>query len=104
MNTKRVLVAVVLVLAMAMGMWAAAPKTYQVTGPILEVKDDYIVVQKDSEKWQIARTPDTKITGDLKVGAKVTIQYFMTATAVGVKDAAAPAKAPSKATGGKTKG
>ncbi len=65
---------------------AAAPKTYQVTGPVLEVRDDVIVVQKGKEKWEIARAADTKVKGDLKVGAKVTIEYRMTATAVEVKE------------------
>ena len=35
--------------------------------------------------WEIARDASTKITGDLKVGSKVTIEYRMTATAVDVK-------------------
>ena len=64
---------------------AEAIKSYQVTGPVLEVTDSSITVAKDKEKWQIARDKDTKITGDLKVGAKVTIQYRMAATAVEVK-------------------
>ena len=73
---------------------AAPPKTYQVTGPVLEVKDDLIVVQKGKEKWEIARAADTKVKGELKVGAKVTIEYRMTATAVEAKeDAKADAKA-----------
>ena len=55
------------------------------TGPVLEVSDSKIVVQKGNEKWEIARTPDTKITGDLKVGSKVTIEYSMTAKSVDVK-------------------
>ena len=65
---------------------AAAPKSYQVTGPVLDVKDDLIVVQKGSEKWEIARDKDTKITGDLKVGSKVTIQYQMKAKSIEVKE------------------
>jgi len=65
---------------------AAGPKTYQVTGPVLEVRDDVIVVQKGKEKWEIARAADTKVKGDLKVGAKVTIEYRMTATTVETKD------------------
>jgi hypothetical protein len=65
---------------------AAGPKTYQVTGPILELRDDVIVVQKGKEKWEIARAADTKIKGELKVGAKVTIDYRMTAAAVEVKE------------------
>lgn len=64
---------------------AAAPKTYQVTGPVLEIKDDMIIVQKGKEKWEIARTSDTKIKGELKVGAKVTIEYRMTAATAEVK-------------------
>lgn len=67
----------------------AAPKTYQVTGPVLEVKDDMIVVQKGNEKWQIAKDKDTKITGDPKVGSKVTIMYSMKAASIEAKDAAA---------------
>ena len=64
----------------------AGTTAYQVTGPVLEVKDDSITVQKGKEKWEIARDKDTKITGDLKVGAKVTIHYTMKATSVEVKE------------------
>ena len=60
---------------------------YQVTGPVLEVTDSKIVVEKDKEKWEIARDKDTKVSGDLKKGSRVTIQYRMTATSVDVKDA-----------------
>lgn len=67
--------------------FAAAPKTYQVTGPVLAVSSDLIVVQKGTDKWEIARDAGTKVNGDLKVGAKVTIQYRMIATSVEVKPA-----------------
>lgn len=73
--------------------FAAAVKTYQVTGPVLEVTDDMIAVQKGKDRWELARTPDTKVTGDLKVGSKVTIEYKMNATKVEVKEAT---KAPAK--------
>jgi len=63
----------------------AADKTYQVTGPVLEVTDSSVTVQKGKEKWQLARSKDTKVTGDLKVGAKVTIMYTMTATSIEAK-------------------
>jgi hypothetical protein len=63
----------------------AGTTNYQVTGPVLEVKDNSITVQKGKEKWEIARDKDTKITGDLKVGSKVTIHYTMKATSVEVK-------------------
>jgi hypothetical protein len=77
---------------------AESTKTYQVTGPVLEVTDSSVTVAKDKEKWQLARDKDTKITGELKVGAKVTIQYRMTAATVEVKgDAKAAGKAEAKA-------
>jgi len=60
-------------------------KTYQVTGPVLEMNDTMIAVQKGKERWEIARDSNTKVTGDLKVGAKVTITYTMSATDVEVK-------------------
>ena len=69
-----------------------APNQYQVTGPIVELTDVKIVVLKGKDKWEIARNADTKVTGELKVGAKVTIQYSMTAQTIEAKDDKAPAK------------
>lgn len=68
--------------------FAAVPaKTYQVTGPVLAVTADLITVQKGTDKWELARDASTKVTGDLKVGANVTIQYRMSATTIDVKPA-----------------
>ena len=64
---------------------AADAKSYQVTGPVIELTDKAITVQKGDEKWQITRDKGAKVTGDLKVGAKVTIEYRMIATSVEVK-------------------
>lgn len=75
----------------------AAGKTYQVTGPVLEVSDSMIAVQKGKDRWEIARDSNTKVTGDLKVGAKVTITYTMSATEVEVKaEKAAKSEAKKK--------
>jgi hypothetical protein len=63
----------------------AAAKKYQVTGKVLEVSDKLITVQKDDDKWEIERTAQTKVEGDLKVGAKVTISYHMVADSAEVK-------------------
>jgi len=68
---------------------AADAKTYQVTGPVLALTPTTITVQKGDDKWEIARTKDTKVTGELKVGAKVTIYYTMVAAEVEVKEAKA---------------
>jgi len=91
---RLVLLVAILVFAVSVA-YAASVKTYQVTGPVLELKDDMIVVQKGNDKWEIARDKDTKVTGDLKVGSKVTIQYTMTAKEIESKEAPkkeAPAK------------
>jgi hypothetical protein len=53
----------------------------------LEVTDSKIVVEKGKDKWEIERTAGTKVTGDLKVGEKVTIEYTMAADKVEVKEA-----------------
>jgi hypothetical protein len=77
---------------------AAGPKDYQVTGPVLDVNDDLILIQKDKEKWEIGRNKDTKVTGELKKGSKVTVHYKMFATSVESKDAPkAKAKTDDKA-------
>jgi len=74
----------------------AGPTQYQVTGPVLEVSDNVIVVQKGNEKWEIARDKATTIAGDLKVGAKVTVFYTMQASKVEVKEAPKTPAAPKK--------
>ena len=63
----------------------AGATTYQVTGPIMEVNDNMIVVMKGKERFEIDRDSSTKVNGDLKVGEKVTIMYTMTAKNVEVK-------------------
>jgi hypothetical protein len=84
---KKLLVSLVLILVLPTLAAAAAVKTYQVTGPVLEVTDATIVVQKGKDRWELARDKDTNITGDLKVGNKVTIEYRMIAAKVEVKEA-----------------
>ncbi|HTO54775.1 MAG TPA: hypothetical protein VMR50_15425 [Myxococcota bacterium] len=61
-------------------------KTYQVTGPVVSVTDDSIVVTKGKDNWTIAKDASTK-SADVKPGDKVVIHYKMTATDI------APAKA-----------
>lgn len=84
------------VLALAAAPAFAADKTYQVTGPVVSVTDTVIVVDKAGEKFEIARTKDTKVTGELKVGTKVTVKYTMTATTIEAKEDKAPAPAKKK--------
>ena len=76
--------------------FAAGVKTYQVTGPIVEMNDTMIVVMKGKDRWELSRDASTKATGDLKVGAKVTITYTMAATEVEAKADKAAEKAAAK--------
>lgn len=78
--------------------FTAPARAYQVTGPILELTDTKIVVQKEKEKWEIARTAATKVTGDLKVGSKVTIEYSMTASSIEAKPDKTPSALPAPPT------
>jgi len=73
-------------IALAAGSLLAAPavhaadmKTYQVTGPVVSVDADSIVVKKGKDNWTIAKDASTK-GADVKAGDKVTIHYKMTAT------------------------
>lgn len=68
-----------------------AEKAYQVTGQVIEVTNSKIIVDKNGEKFEMARKPDTKVKGKLEVGSKVTAHYSITATEVEVKSAP-PAK------------
>jgi hypothetical protein len=84
MKRFTVAVAVVAVL-MLIASAALAGKTYQFTGTVLEVKENVIVVDKNGEKFEMAKDVNTKVKGDLKVGAKVTVKYESRAAEIEVK-------------------
>jgi ribosomal 50S subunit-recycling heat shock protein len=91
-NTKSMKTSLSILASLALAVstsFAGSAKTYQVTGPVLEANDTMIAVQKGNERWEIARDASTKVTGDVKVGAKVTITYTMTAATVDVKESGA---------------
>ena len=93
---KKLFIAAALVLASTSAF--AGVKTYQVTGPVLELSDKSILVEKGKEKWEIARDANTKLPDSVKVGSKVTIYYSMTAAEVEDKSpkSAEPAKDEKK--------
>lgn len=62
------------------------PKTYQATGVVLSLANDLIVIKKGKKsQLEVIRNADTKVTGNLKQGATVIIQYKMIATTIEVK-------------------
>lgn len=82
--------------ALSSAAFAAEAKDYQVTGPILEVSSTMIAVQKGKDRWELARDANTKASGEMKVGDKVTVHYTMTATNIEVKAAKGAAKKEEK--------
>lgn len=94
---KRILIVLGILVLVVSFVYARAPKSdYQWTGTVLEADGDHLVVQKGDEKWEFAYDKDTKITGDLKVGAKVTVKYLMKATSIEVKGEPEKKAAPKK--------
>ena len=78
---------IILTLGVALGLattnlLAADAKSYQVTGPVVEVTDKTITVQKGDEKWELARSKSVKGPATIKVGDKVTVYYQMVATEI----------------------
>jgi hypothetical protein len=67
----------------------AAQEEYQMTGPVLEVTDSKIVLQKENVSREFTRDASTKVTGELKVGGKATVYYKMVAVSIEGKDAGA---------------
>ena len=76
---KRIFLAAIL-LGFSSLAYAKAADTYQVTGEVVSVDSDVIVVMKGKERFEINRDPADKT--DVKVGDKVTIKYKMTETSI----------------------
>ena len=92
MKTTRILAALA---AIAL---AATAQAYQVTGEVDDVTPTTLTVKatggkNKGEKFEMTRGADTKVSGDLKKGAKVTVEYTISAKSVEVK---ADAKAKKK--------
>ena len=70
--------------------FATSAFAYQVTGEVIDVTATTITVKaaggkNKGEKFEMTRGADTKVSGDLKKGAKVTVEYTITAKSVEVK-------------------
>jgi hypothetical protein len=84
MKTTRILA------ALAALTLAATAQAYQVTGEVEDVSPTSITVKatggkNKGEKFEMTRGADTKVSGDLKKGSKVTVEYAITAKSVEVK-------------------
>lgn len=87
----------ILTILTALAVAAAAPAlAYQVTGEVKDLSDTSITVVQEKgknkgEKFEMARDAGTKVTGELKKGGKVTVEYTLTAKSIEAK-AEKPAK------------
>ncbi len=78
-------IAVVVVALVLVASVAFAGKTYQFTGKVVDVTDTTIVVDKNGEKFEMSKDASTKVKGDVKKGAKVTVKYESKAVDIEVK-------------------
>ena len=63
--------------------FAAAGKTYQITGTVAAATGTTLIVEKGAEKYEFAIDPVTvKGSAELKVGSTVTVTYVMSATKI----------------------
>lgn len=104
MNPKIICLLAALSLALNGAAFAAGGKTYQVTGTVVEVTSSMIAVHKGTERMEFGIDPTTKLSGEVKVGDKITITYAMSAMKVEgspvstTKTATEPQGSPSPAT------
>jgi hypothetical protein len=86
MKTTRILAALA---AIAL---AGTAQAYQVTGDVEDVSATSITVKatggkNKGEKFEMTRGADTKVSGDVKKGDKVKVEYVITAKSVEVQAA-----------------
>ena len=56
MTTRSLLLAVA-AMSLSTATFAADARSYQVTGPVVDMTGDTITVQKGKDKWEIGRVP-----------------------------------------------
>src|SRR5437016_14466920 len=83
MNPKIVCLLTAAILTLSASVFAAAEKTYEMTGTIVAATGTTLAVEKGGEKYEFAIDPASiKGSAELKVGSTVTVTYVMSATKV----------------------
>jgi hypothetical protein len=83
MNSKMICLLTAMMLAMSTAVFAAAGKTYEMTGTIVAATGTTLAVEKGGEKYEFAIDPASiKGSAELKVGSTVTVTYVMSATKI----------------------
>src|SRR5947199_4057888 len=93
MNSKMICLLAAMMLAMSTSVFAAAGKTYEMTGTIVAATGTTLAIEKGGEKYEFAIDPASiKGSAELKVGSTVTVTYVMSATKI---EAGATSRVPS---------
>jgi len=96
MNPKMICLLAAVMLAMSTSVFAAAGKTYEMTGTIVAATGTTLAVEKGGEKYEFAIDPAMiKGSAELKVGSTVTVTYVMSATKVETSGASAATTSPA---------
>ena len=85
-----------MMLAMSTSVFAAAGKTYEMTGTIVAATGTTLAVEKGGEKYEFAIDPAMiKGSAELKVGSTVAVTYVMSATKVETSSASTATTSPT---------
>jgi type 1 fimbria pilin len=96
MNSKMICLLAAMMLAMSTSVFAAAGKTYEMTGTIVAATGTTLTVEKGGEKYEFAIDPAMiKGSAELKVGSTVTVTYVMSATKIETSRASAATTSPA---------
>jgi len=96
MNPKMICLLAAMMLAMSTSVFAAAGKTYEMTGTIVAATGTTLAVEKGGERYEFAIDPAMiKGSAELKVGSTVTVTYVMSATKVETSGASAATTSPA---------
>jgi hypothetical protein len=96
MNPKIICLLAAMMLAMSTSVFAAAGKTYEMTGTIVAATGTTLAVEKEGERYEFAIDPAMiKGSAELKVGSTVTVTYVMSATKVETSGASAATTSPA---------
>jgi type 1 fimbria pilin len=96
MNPKIICLLAAMMLAMSTSVFAAAGKTYEMTGTIVAATGTTLAIEKGGEKYEFAIDPASiKGSAELKVGSTVTVTYVMSATKIETSGASAATTSPA---------
>jgi len=93
---KKVVLLISIIFLMTAVAYAAQDGIRKATGELVKITAESVVIKRGKGEMVITRDPSTNVTGNLKVGEKVTVEYKMIATSVAVKDLKSSKKKSTK--------